>query len=305
MNHEKLKIVDVSPRDGLQNEKKSVPLDVKFRFIKELVEAGLKHIEVGSFVGGNKIPQMKETGKLIEMLKKESWYHDFTPMVLIPNKRGLDEALSHNIKHLALFTATSNEFNKKNINATIEESFKRIKDVCDATKNEKSIFLRGYISTVFGCPYEGEKGYKELKPVFEEYLKLGVHEISLGDTTGVANPRQVQAILRELKRDFSSFYPHVAVHFHDTKGMAVVNSWVSYEEGIRLFDSSAGGIGGCPYAKSATGNLATEDLVYLLHSMGVATDISMEKLLASSSYMLDFLGKKPTSKYVISRMKET
>lgn len=289
----KVRLVEVGPRDGLQNEKTIVSLQDKVTFIKMLAAAGLNEIEANSFVRAEKIPQMSDGMELYSELSKESSLKQTKLISLVPNDKGLENALKAGVKDIAIFTSTSNTFNLKNINATIDESLKRIDGVMK-TANKEGLKTRAYISTVFGCPYEGQTSLIELKRVAYHLENLGVHEISLGDTIGIANPLQVQETIDFLKSDFNlSFF---AMHFHDTRGMAVANVLASLEMGMTSFDSSAAGLGGCPYAKGASGNVATEDLVFLFASMGIQTGVDMEKLSQASTFILSKLGKTSVSK---------
>ena len=289
----KVRIVEVGPRDGLQNEKTIVSLEDKITFIKMLSAAGLHEIEATSFVRADKIPQMSDGMKLYSQLLKESDLLKSKLISLVPNEKGLDNALSVGVKEIAVFTATSNTFNMKNINATVDESLKRIDGVMSRA-NKEGLKTRAYISTAFGCPYEGKTSMAELKRVAYHLENLGVYEISIGDTIGVANPLQVKETIEFLRADFSLDF--LAMHFHDTRGMAVANILASLEMGITSFDASAGGLGGCPYAKGASGNVATEDLVYLFSNMGIDTGIDMEKLAQASSFILGKLSKTSSSK---------
>jgi hydroxymethylglutaryl-CoA lyase len=214
---------------------------------------------------------------------------------LVPNLKGYETAKSLGVKEIALFTATSDSFAKKNINASVDESFERMKEVASAAKKDR-VLVRGYVSTAFGCPYEGSIDIKNLISVTKRLFDLGVYEVSVGDTIGVATPMQVRETLRILKNEFP--IGKLAMHFHDTRGMALTNIYVSVEEGITTFDSSAGGLGGCPYAKGATGNVATEDVWYLLNSLGLETGINFEKLAEASKFILEKLGRSTESKFL-------
>lgn len=289
----KVRIVEVGPRDGLQNEKTIVSLEDKVTFINMLSAAGLHEIEANSFVRADKIPQMSDGMELYSQLTKQSGLKNTKLISLVPNEKGLENALSVGVREIAVFTATSNTFNMKNINATVDESLKRIDGVMSRA-NKEGLKTRAYISTAFGCPYEGKTSMAELKRVAYHLENLGVHEISIGDTIGVANPLQVKETIEFLRADFSLDF--FAMHFHDTRGMAVANILASLEMGITSFDSSAGGLGGCPYAKGASGNVATEDLVYLFSNMGIETGIDMEKLAQASSFILGKLSKTSASK---------
>lgn len=289
----KVRIVEVGPRDGLQNEKTIVALKDKVTFIKMLADAGIKEIEANSFVRIEKIPQMSDGVELFSHLKNEIALKNTKLISLVPNDKGLDNALAAGVREIAVVTSTSNTFNQKNINATIDESLKRIDSVI-ARANREGLKTRAYISTVFGCPYEGKTSLTELKRVANHLESLGVYEISLGDTIGIANPLQVKDTIQFLKADFPLDF--FAMHFHDTRGMAVANILTSLDMGITSFDSSAGGLGGCPYALGASGNVATEDLVFLFSSMGIDCGINMEKLAQASSFILGKLSKGSSSK---------
>ncbi len=288
MSEKKINIVEVGPRDGLQNEKKVVSTEDKITFVKKLIESGLKTIEVGSFVAPHKIPQMDDSALVLKAALK---FKGVNFPTLVPNLFGLERAIHTGAREISVFTATSETFNKKNINASIEQSLVRIKEITQAAKK---IRIRGYISTVFGCPYEGKTSVKTLIKIMRELYSQGIYEISLGDTIGIANPVQVKKILKDLSKEFG--LKKVAVHFHDTRGMALANALVSFEMGIRTFDSSSGGIGGCPYARGATGNVATEDMVFMFESMGIKTGVNLEKLVDASTFISKVLGRELPSK---------
>lgn len=289
-----IRLVEVGPRDGLQNEKSIIPTEDKFQFIKMLTEAGLKSVEVTSFVKAPAIPQMADAAELFTKVKNELGNVASFPC-LVPNLKGYETARSLGVREIALFTATSEAFTKKNINATIDESFDRMKEVAAEAKKDK-VLIRGYVSTAFGCPYEGDMDVKKLIDVTKRLFDLGVYEVSVGDTIGVAKPQQVRAFIRALKNEFP--IGKLAMHFHDTRGMAATNIYVSLEEGITTFDSSAGGLGGCPYAKGATGNVATEDVWYLLYSQGLDTGIDIAKLSQASKFILDKVNRQTESKFL-------
>ena len=287
-------ITEVGPRDGLQNEAKVLSTEYKIEFILMLQEAGLTSIEATSFIRPDRIPQMGDASDLYEGLLALSRAKVNYPC-LVPNLKGLEKAIASGVKEIALFTATSEEFNKKNINATIDESFKRMEEVASEAK-KNGMKIRGYVSTVFGCPYEGETSTSKLIDVTNRLKDLGAYDISLGDTIGVGTPKQVAQIITDLKAEFDLGL--LSMHFHDTRGMALANVQTSLEHGITRFDSSAGGLGGCPYAKGATGNLATEDLVYLCDSLGIKTGVDMGKLALASEFILSKLGHPSSSKYL-------
>ncbi len=290
-----IRIVEVGARDGLQNEKTILPTQDKFNFISQLSAAGLKTIEVTSFVKAPAIPQMADAAELFTKVKNELSGLGVTYPCLVPNIKGYETAKALGVKEIAIFTATSDSFAKKNINASIEESFDRMKEVSAEAKKD-GVMVRGYISTAFGCPYEGTMDIKKLISVTKRLFELGVYEVSVGDTIGVAIPQQVRAYIRAMKSEFP--IGKIAMHFHDTRGMAPTNIYVSLEEGITTFDSSAGGLGGCPYAKGATGNVATEDVWYLLNSQGLDTGIDIEKLAKASKTILEKINRQTESKFL-------
>ena len=290
-----IKIVEVGPRDGLQNEKNILTTDDKFQFIAKLCETGLKTIETTSFVKAPAIPQMADAVELYTRVKNELGNKGVGFPCLVPNMKGYEAARNLGVKEIALFTATSDAFTQKNINATVDESFVRMKEVADEAKKD-GIRVRGYISTVFGCPYEGDQPVEKLIRVAKRLMDLGVYEISVGDTIGVAKPNQVRSYIKALKSEID--LAKVAMHFHDTRGMAPTNIFVSLEEGIKTFDSSAGGLGGCPYAKGATGNVATEDVWYLLHSQGLETGVDIAKLAEASKFILGKVNRQTESKFL-------
>jgi hydroxymethylglutaryl-CoA lyase len=291
---EKVRIIEVGPRDGLQNEKTILDVADKITLIQMLIDANIKELEFTSFVSPQKIPQMGDSLVLATKLSKELLQNDLRLLALVPNLIGLQNLLTTKIKNIAVFTATSESFNKKNINASIDESLVKIKEVTDIGIASK-LNIRGYISTVFGCPYEGKTSIDSLKKILSFLFAQGCYEISLGDTIGIANPEQVRSLIQELKKDFD--LKKIVLHFHDTRGMALSNIYAGYLEGIRAFDSSAGGLGGCPYAKGATGNIATEDVVNFFHSQNIDTGIDMKKLVAASQFIFQKLGREVSSKY--------
>lgn len=290
-----VRIVEVGPRDGLQNEKEIIATEDKYQFIKLLSESGLQNIEVTSFVKPPAIPQMGDAEELFKKVIEGLADKKISFPCLVPNMYGYEKARSAGVKEVALFSATSDSFTKKNINATVDESFERMQEVAEAARRD-GIKMRGYISTAFGCPYEGKMDPQKIVSVGKRFFDLGVYEISIGDTIGVATPTQVREYLKILKTEFST--DKMAMHFHDTRGMALTNILVSLEEGISIFDSSAGGLGGCPYAKGATGNVATEDVWYLLESEGCKTGIDLAKLASASKFILEKLNRRTESKFL-------
>lgn len=290
-----VKIIEVGPRDGLQNEKQILDIESKFQFALDLIDAGLKTVELTSFVRADRIPQMADAADLFTRVKKYFGddFEKFNFPCLVPNLKGFENSQKVGVSEIALFTATSEEFNKKNINATIEESLNRFDQVMQEV-DQSRMKVRGYISTVFGCPYQGETSIETLLKVSEHLFKQGVYEISLGDTIGVAHPEQVNTILERLKNEFDS--DKFALHFHDTHGRAVANAYEAFRLGFTSFDASAGGLGGCPYAKGATGNVATEDLVEMFQLMGVDTGIDLKKLAQASSKVLKKINRESESR---------
>ncbi len=290
-----MRIIEVGPRDGLQNESLPLKTEEKVEFINRLIKAGAKSIEVTSFVRAHKVPQMGDANDLY--LALDHSLKDISYPCLVPNEKGLESALKANVKEIAVFTSISESFNKKNINRTIKESLLNIKNIIKIAKLEK-IKTRAYISTAFHCPYEGEMERDDLVCASLKLLELGAYEVSVGDTIGRANPRQVIAYIEKMKQNCD--VNQLAMHFHDTEGRALSNILAALEMGVSSFDSSAGGLGGCPFAKGATGNVATEDVISLMHSMGIETGIKMDLLVEASLYILEKLGKRTTSKYLQS-----
>lgn len=291
----KVSIVEVGPRDGLQNESKILSNEQRFSFIKHLACSGMKRIEVGAFVSPKWVPQMAGSAELITELyrRKAEFPRDVRFSALVPNVKGMESALETPIDEVAIFGACSESFSKKNINCTIEESLERFKQVTAMAKKHKRK-VRGYLSVAFGCPYEGPVAEARVVELAARYEKLGVYEVVIGDTIGVANPAQVKSLLAKLKRKVA--LRKLAMHFHDTRGTALANVMASLSGGVRIFDASFGGLGGCPYARGASGNLATEDLIYMLHGMGFKTGVDLEKLLGYTREMQDQIGHKLPSR---------
>ncbi len=290
-------IVEVGPRDGLQNEKNSLSVKDRLEMIKSLADAGLKNIEVGAFVSSQWVPQMQNTNavvaKLLELQENKKLSNKLNFSCLVPNERGMQDALKSGVKEIAIFASASESFSQKNINCSIAESFIRFRKVVELAKQNK-IPIRGYLSTVFGCPYEGRVSEARVVRLVRALIKLGVYEVSLGDTIGVATPKQVESILKKVKK--VAPLNQIALHMHDTRGLALANVLRGYQMGVRVFDTSVGGLGGCPYAKGAAGNLATEDLVYMFHGMGVKTGVDLPKLLAMGSFISERVGHSLPSK---------
>jgi len=288
-----VRVVEVGPRDGLQNEKVRIPTQQKIQFITLLAEAGFPIVEATSFVSPRAIPQLSDASMVMTALAHRN-LAQFS--VLVPNRKGMEHALMAGVRAIAVFTAASESFTHHNINATIVESIANIKPVVALAKQE-GMPVRGYISTVFGCPYEGTVAPQRVLAVAQSLLEMGIDELSLGDTIGVATPNQVLDILHLLLTEGKIPVERLAVHLHDTRGTALANVLASLQMGITVVDSSAGGLGGCPYAPGAAGNLATEDLLYMLHSMAIKTGVDLEKVLAATRFITPLLGHAPTSKY--------
>ncbi|GCE24995.1 hydroxymethylglutaryl-CoA lyase [Dictyobacter alpinus] len=292
-----VRVFEVGPRDGLQNEKVQIPTEQKIQFIQMLAEAGLPVVEASSFVSPRAIPQLSDAATVMTHLKRLTTV-DYP--VLVPNLKGMERALAAGVRSIAVFTAASESFTRHNINATIAESLANFRPVLELARQE-DIPVRGYISTVFGCPYEGAVDPQRVLEVAQELLAAGVAELSLGDTIGVATPIQVVNVL-ELLLNAGLPVQQLGVHFHDTRGTALANVLAALQVGITTVDSSAGGLGGCPYAPGAAGNLATEDLLYMLHGMGIQTGVDLDKVVAATAYIAPFLGHAPASKYYQAAM---
>ncbi|HEY4128221.1 MAG TPA: hydroxymethylglutaryl-CoA lyase [Gammaproteobacteria bacterium] len=285
-----VKIVEVGPRDGLQNEKIIISAQDKIQFIDLLSDTGLKTIEATSFVSPKWIPQLADAEEVYKGIAKKA---GVAYPALIPNERGMERALPVGVKEIAVFTAASETFNQKNINATIAESIERFKPVM-AIAAKHGIRVRGYISTVIGCPYEGAIKPEAVARVAKDLAAIGCYEISLGDTIGVGTPVKAQAMLKAAAAEVPM--DRLAVHFHDTYGQALANIHACLELGVAVVDSSTSGLGGCPYAKGATGNVATEDVLFMLTGMGIETGVDMSKLLAAGAFISGVLKRRPESK---------
>jgi hydroxymethylglutaryl-CoA lyase len=291
-----VRVVEVGPRDGLQNEKVTIPTTQKLRFIQMLSEAGLPVVEATSFVSPRAIPQLGDASELMQALSSQSFPSSSSSYpVLVPNLKGMQRALAAGVRCIAVFTAASESFTRHNINATIAESLANFRPVIELAQRE-GIPVRGYISTVFGCPYEGAVDPERVLEVAQSLLAMGIYELSLGDTIGVATPIQVVEIL-DLLTHAGIPLERLAVHFHDTRGTALANVLTALQLGITIIDSSAGGLGGCPYAPGAAGNLATEDLLYMLHGLGISTGVDLAKVVAATRFIAPYLDHLPTSKY--------
>ena len=284
---ERVTIYEVGPRDGLQNEAAKLPVEEKLRLLTALADAGLTRIELGSFVRPDWIPQLADTDQLARSLPARTsvrW------SALVPNRQGLDRAIAAGIREVAVFMSSSETHNQKNTNKSIKSSLEHFREIVPAAR-EAGASVRAYLSTVWGCPYEGSVDPRQAVAIAGALREMGCGEISLGDTIGVGNPLQTRKIL-ELFFAAGFGGDDLALHLHDTNGTALANSLVGLEMGLRIFDTSIGGMGGCPYAPGAAGNLATEDLVSMLEDMGIQTGVSLEKLFAAGSLAQELIGRK-------------
>lgn len=294
----KVTIVEVGLRDGLQNEKVFLNLKHRLKMAAWLANSGLARLEIGSFVSPKWVPQMKESSALINQiysLRNQGQVFKKTQFsALVPNLEGMGKALQTPLKEVAIFTACSESFAKKNINCSIDQSFERFFPVIELAKKNK-IKIRGYLSCCFGCPIEGSVSEKKVLKLANRLYQMGVYEISIGDTIGVANPAQVQSLFSKLRKLMPM--KMLAGHFHDTRGTALANILMAYQQGVSVFDTSLGGLGGCPYAPGASGNVATEDVVYMLEGMGVKTGIRLSELVKINRWLSQKFGRPLHSKY--------
>lgn len=290
---EAVTIYEVGPRDGLQNESAIVPVEVKAEFIGRLAAAGLTTIEATSFVHPKWVPQLADAAELIEVLER---VQGVRYPVLVPNERGLDRALEAGIGDVAVFASATESFAQRNLNRTVAESLAMFEPVVTRAR-EAGVWVRGYVSMCFGDPWEGTVPIEQVVTVGRALLDMGCSELSLGDTIGVATPGRVVALLDGFAAAGTPV-GSLAVHFHDTYGQALANTLAAMREGIAVVDASTGGLGGCPYAESATGNLATEDLVWMLNGLGISTGVDLQSLVATSVWMAGQLGKPSPSRVV-------
>ncbi|WP_154224465.1 hydroxymethylglutaryl-CoA lyase [Marinicella rhabdoformis] len=284
-----VKIVEVSPRDGLQNEKQIISVETKLALINGLRDAGVKNIEVTGFVSPKWVPQLADSSEVCAGLVSDD---SVTYAALTPNMKGFEKALAAGIKEVAVFTAASESFNQKNINCSIAESFERFAPIMSAAK-EAGIKVRGYVSCVLGCPYEGDIDPQVVADVAKKLVDMGCFEVSLGDTIGIGTPTAAADMFRLCAEQVD--VSQLALHFHDTRGQALANILACLPLGAAIIDSSVAGLGGCPYAKGATGNVSTENVVYMLHGMGIETGIDMDKLVATGRDISKALGREPNS----------
>lgn len=288
-----VRIVEVGPRDGLQNEKQPISTGTKLALIRRLAAAGLKDIEATSFVSPKWVPQMADHAEIMAGLPSEADHPGVNYPVLTPNLKGFEAAVAAGAKEVAVFAAASEAFSQKNINCSIAESITRFEPILAAAQ-AAGVRVRGYISCVVGCPYEGAITPRAVADVAWRLRDLGCHEVSLGDTIGVGNPASVERMLDAVAARVPM--GSLAGHFHDTYGMGVANVFASYQMGVRVFDSSIAGLGGCPYAKGATGNVATEDVVWLLHGLGARTGVDLEALVDCGAWISAELGRASGSR---------
>ncbi len=286
----KVKLVDVGPRDGLQNEKSPVPAAVKIELVHRLQDAGLKEIEVTSFVSPKWVPQMADAADVMAGMKRKPGVRY---SVLTPNMKGFEAALASKPDEIVVFAAASEAFSQRNINCSIAESIERFSPVVAAAK-AAGIYTRGAISCAVGCPYEGDVAPERVEMVARLMKSIGVQHMGVADTIGVGTPQKVQKALEAALQHYA--IDDISGHFHDTYGQALANTLISLQMGIWQFDTSVAGLGGCPYAKGATGNVATEDVVYLLHGLGIDTGIGMDRLVDAGQFISEFLGRKPNSR---------
>jgi hydroxymethylglutaryl-CoA lyase len=285
-------IYEVGPRDGLQNEARLVPTPDKVAFIDALAATGLQHIEITSFVNPKWIPQLADGGEVARAVKR---HQDVAFSCLVPNRKGLDAALSAGMTEIAVFLSASETHNKKNVNKTIADTLTAFEDVVEPAK-QAGVRVRAYVSTVYGCPYEGDVDPKKAVELVRILRQMGVYQVSLGDTIGVANPVQVERVLEMVLAEVPQ--EQIAMHFHDTRGTALANCTAGLALGVETIDASVGGLGGCPYAPGASGNLATEDLVAMLHAMDIQTGVDLDKLVGCAQLIAAFVGHELPSKYL-------
>ena len=294
----KVKIVEVGPRDGLQNETVNVPTSTKVELINRLSNTGLTTIEATSFVSPKWIPQLADGEEVLKQINKN---RAVRYPVLVPNLQGLERAIAAGATDIAVFATPSEQFSQKNTNCSVAESMERIKTVIEIAKQHR-LHIRGYLSCVLGCPYEGEMAPEKVARLAQQLLTMGCEEVSLGDTIGIGTPRNTQRLIEVVGKVVPLKY--LAVHFHDTYGQALANIFAALQLGVSTIDSSIAGLGGCPYAKGASGNIATEDVVYMLNGMGIATGVDLKKLVEVGRWISDQLHKKSQSKVSLALTSE-
>ncbi|ENA29890.1 hypothetical protein HMPREF1487_08144 [Pseudomonas sp. HPB0071] len=287
---ERVRLVEVGPRDGLQNETQPISLEDKVRLVNDLTDTGLDYIEVGSFVSPKWVPQMAGSSDLFLKISKRA---GITYSALTPNMMGFEAALNVGVKEIAIFAAASESFSQRNINCSINESLQRFKPVMEAAR-QHGISVRGYVSCVLGCPYEGDITPDQVLSVARELIDMGCREISLGDTIGIGTPGAVRTLIGKLSQEIPC--DRLAVHFHDTYGQALANIYAALLEGVSVVDSSVAGLGGCPYATGASGNVATEDVLYMLNGLGIQTGVDLSRLIAAGQRICEVLGRDTGSR---------
>ena len=290
-----ISLVEVGPRDGLQNEKQTIDVATKVELIERLTAAGMKSVEGGAFVSPKWVPQMAATEAVMSTIKRRD---GVSYPVLTPNMKGYEGARLAKADTVAVFGAASESFSQKNINCSIEESIERFKPIIEAAKAD-GVRVRGYVSCVLGCPYEGRITPEQVVPVAKTLYELGCYEISLGDTIGAGTPNETKALIKALAQEMP--VAALAGHFHDTYGQALSNIWAAIDEGVSTFDCSVSGLGGCPYAKGASGNVASEDVVYSLERSGFNTGVNLDALIETSVWISDKLGRRPGSKVTLAK----
>ncbi|KOX62540.1 hydroxymethylglutaryl-CoA lyase [Pseudomonas psychrophila] len=290
-----VRLIEVGPRDGLQNEALPISVANKVQLVDALTDAGLGYIEVGSFVSPKWVPQMAGSAEVFAQIRRKP---GVVYGALAPNMRGFEDAVAAGVKEVAVFAAASEAFSQRNINCSISESLARFVPIIEAAK-QHGISVRGYVSCVLGCPYEGQVSPQQVAQVAKELFAMGCYEVSLGDTIGTGTPTATRTLFEAV----TAYVPRekLAGHFHDTYGQALVNIYASLQEGIAVFDSSIAGLGGCPYAKGASGNVATEDVVYMLNGMGIETGVDMDKLLLAGEHICNVLGRVTGSRVAKAR----
>jgi hydroxymethylglutaryl-CoA lyase len=292
---ESVRIVEVGPRDGLQNEKAMIPAQDKIALIDRLSDCGFSTVEATSFVSPKWVPQLADAAEVFAGINKKA---GVSYPVLVPNAQGYERARAVGVTEIAVFTAASEAFNRKNINASIDESLDRIAAIMALARTD-GVKVRGYVSTVLGCPYQGDVPVADVVRVSSQLRDLGCYEISLGDTIGIGTPGKARAMLKAVASEVPM--PALAVHFHDTYGQALANILACLEDGVRVVDAAVSGTGGCPYAKGATGNVASEDVVYMLEGMGMSTGVDLEKLIDTGRWLSALLGRTSSSKVTVAR----
>lgn len=285
-----VKIVEVGPRDGLQNEHDSIDLNTKVSLIERLQESGITNIEIGSFVSPSRIPQMADSDRVFKNIKRKPHYRY---IALVVNQQGLAKALSYGIKDIAVFCAASNTFSLKNVNRTLQENLDKTENLCRQAK-ANNMWVRGYISCVLGCPYEGAVSVKLVSELARKLDQFGCDEISLGDTIGVGTPGTVKPLIEAIGNKLP--LDNIAVHFHDTYGQSLANILTAMQMGISIIDSAVAGLGGCPFAPGASGNVATEDLIYMLNGLGINSGVNLDLLISTAWFISKKLNRPPISK---------